>query len=302
LITTAGPATKPVCRPLPEQLSLAITLAIWPRYTSRAKTLDEKGVSDSALRFLNNFLETIGPINGGFKEAFRLEANNRRTRRAHSQQSQESDEENQPTLTSALAHDKSLFAIHKDGNLVVWRLLGWAFNCSVMWPKRWEYWEPILQFLVNLFEQDLEETKRLVDEQSSVDPLETSLFLNALYTPDNHRSIRRRMVHAILADGENKHSKEFGVFIENETKEPKVKERSKKKIKLDLNADRWGDYDGDEDEDMIEDTILEDDDTDFEKNEEPILAATSLRARFLELVRINSACPLRNILIPITDD
>jgi hypothetical protein len=289
LITTASSTDQPVYRPLPEQLALAMTLAVWPRYTSRAKTLDERSVSDSALRLLHNVLNTIGPINGGFKEAFRLEANNRRqltARRDHVQQDSESDEDKQPTLTSSLAHDKSLFAIHKDGNLVVWRLIGWAFKCSVMWPKRWEYWEPVLLFLVNLFEQDLEETKRLVGDDSSVNPLEISLFLNALYTVDGHRSARRRMVYAILADSESRNSQEFTEFIENETKEAKVKEPSRKKIKLDLDHDKWGDYDGDEDEDMMEDSIM-DDDTNMEKNKEPNLAATALRARFLELVRTN---------------
>jgi len=209
-------------------------------------------------------------------------------KRDYYQQADECDDDSGSILKTSYADQSSLFLNNKDGNLVIWKWIGWAFNCSAKWPKRWEYWEPVLQFLVELLEQDLLETKRVTNEDKSIRPKEISLFLNSIYTSDNLRSARRRIVHAILADGESRHSQEFTEVIEGETKRSKAKEPPKKKTKLDLDHDKWGDYDGNEDDDMIDESMM-DDENDANNQNEPDLPATALRARFLELVRYYAA-------------
>ena len=180
-------------------------------------------------------------------------------------------------LDMPLATTSSLFARADD----FWHMVGWAFNCSVRHPMRWQRWKLLLGFLLDSIEDDLavrtaaasdtnnrsakaqmEEDERTNDTQAGQNtvPLLTDSLLLRYCSNAEGRTGRRRVMRAILADGSDRSMREFREVFLKETAEKKKEheeDREKEKHKegkRELNFDEglYGDYDSSEDELSIE--------------------------------------------------
>jgi hypothetical protein len=262
---------------------LAATIAVHPKFTSRARSPEETLAANEALRFLRYVLETIGPVNAKFADAFvfRVQTTGADRKRNWSKADSSESEEETTKLSSVFAHEKSLFSQVSD----IWQIVGWAFNCSSHWKARWERWRLFLDFLLDLFEKDLAERKRLSDETHSEIYLQNCLALRAFQVTDG-RASRRRFMRAIMADGDEKCLKEFGEVFKNETMAQKSDRRDSKRVKLNIEEEKWGDYDMEEDEDTIVDDSHKLGESYDNVTEYFSPDTINLRVRFLVLVSI----------------
>ena len=154
------------------------------------------------------------------------------------------------TIEGELANAGSLWAQAEN----FWQVVGWSFNCSILYKRRWERWRAWLTYMLDMLEADWEVRERMTID----DALETSLIVRYM---DSRRAIagrERRIVRGIFADGRTKSIAEFGEVWKNETKELK-KDTDVRKIetKIDIEADNFGDYVEDENQADLEDSASE---------------------------------------------
>jgi hypothetical protein len=295
IITSGNSIESPpfTFNPIPEQLTLAATLSVHPKFTTRAKTSEELLAADEALRFLHNVLRTIGPIQAPFAQAFTCRPpKNRAEHRSYHQlgyspKKSDTDEESNNVLRSIFAHDKSVFSQVTD----IWQIIGWAFNCSVAWPVRWERWRLFLELLLDVLEQDLIQRTDADAELGVRTYTHKCIILDILKSVEG-RGGRRRVMRAIMANGIEKSLKEFGEVYKNETKERKTDQRDTKRVKFSIEEDKWGDYDMDEDEDAVVDDLPNSVHEEDEKVDSFNINSLRLRARFFSLVSYSSSLSL----------
>ncbi|KAI5925007.1 hypothetical protein F4810DRAFT_718843 [Camillea tinctor] len=201
----------PAYCPPPSQLSLLNTLIVHPDFTTRPKEHNWPEVAVESLIYLRSILSLFGPINAGFKEATRFIPTSAYSRSSTPGSDIELDDTHDDTRRDA--DERGLVRLsgrHSDNS--IWRkgqdffcVVGWAFNCSVMYPARWRHWKQWLEFMLELIESDLEERRRL-DVESGQDEnphLQESILAGYL----NQRSGRtagggvKWIVKAIFADG-----------------------------------------------------------------------------------------------------
>lgn len=192
----------------------------------------------------------MGPVNAKLRDAFVYRSKGGRGARArnrrHNQDSsplQESYDEEE-TLRGATANGGSIWARGED----FWKVLGWALNCSALYPHRWRWWKPWLEFMLDVLEEDFEERKRLDQERQRTEPcqehqmLQESLLVSYI-SPKNSRSNPVRFImSALFADGDKS---SLSIYKETFPKETKIASRSNKKRKhhrLDMDNDDFGDW------------------------------------------------------------
>src|SRR5690242_7715808 len=122
--------------PPPSQIALAASLI---PHKFKTASLDNNKGSDAALRYLLCLLHTIeAPAYPYIRQAFTFPTE--RTRRRprgyrNATRSVSPDEEDDiDHLYCEAANDKSLWYRADD----FWHIVGWAFNCSAAYKKRWE--------------------------------------------------------------------------------------------------------------------------------------------------------------------
>ncbi|KAK8124454.1 uncharacterized protein PG998_000213 [Apiospora kogelbergensis] len=150
--------------PPPNHIALLTTLIVHPDFTNRPKEETWPETANNSLAYLRCLLQTVGPINARFKEAFRFGTGPSRYYRGGSSTSDSDNELLEDTWGDAPMEGKYF----KDS---VWRngqdffgVVGWAFNCSQLYPNRWHYWQPWLEFMFDVVEADLHERLRLDNE------------------------------------------------------------------------------------------------------------------------------------------
>lgn len=127
-----------------------------------------------------------------------------------------------------------------------WKVLGWAFNCSALYPHRWRWWKPWLEYMVDVLEDDYEERKRLDEESTgSSEDREYSLLRKSLLVsyvaPNTGRSTQLRpIMNALFADGGESSTKIFKEIFRNEAKV--ASKSAKKRKRVDFDKDDFGDY------------------------------------------------------------
>ncbi|KAI9828826.1 MAG: hypothetical protein M1819_006533 [Sarea resinae] len=265
-LITAGTSSSPnapAFLPPPQHLALAATLVVHPTTTTRAPSGDHLQASNAALRLLRLTNRLFGPLNANFATAFAFSSPSR-NRRGGGARRNRGDEDLSPAgagedldaVSTGLATTGSLWVQAED----VWQAVGWAFNCSVLYPKRWARWKLWLDFLIEVLEDDWAERERtsesilLEDEdaqQSAEEVLEESLLVKYMPTSLSGYGGNRRIVRAIFADGSPKALNEFKEVFRNETKERAKKEPdvlTKRHEKVNIEEDFYADYQ-DEDED-----------------------------------------------------
>ncbi|KAG0159807.1 putative glycosyl transferase family 2 [Penicillium digitatum] len=145
--------------PLPQHLAVAGTMLVHPRTTTRAESEYEKEAPNAALRFLRLTNSLVGPMDAKFNLAFsftHFESSRQGKRRGESPMVVENDKPDTRPLNTKFNQAYSLWSCAED----FWHAVGWAFNCSVLYPSRWERWQIWLQFMCNVLEDDWKEREK----------------------------------------------------------------------------------------------------------------------------------------------
>jgi ribosomal protein S21 len=250
--------------PPPNHLALVGTLLVHPLHTSGASSRERLEVSSESLILLQNVLAILGPVGGNLNEAFAFTSS--RSRRGGAYIKKESStgiETGSPisgdgNIKSTLAKDNSLWMRAQD----FWHVVGWAFNCSIRHPKRWEYWRTWLEYMLDVLKADWDERARLDTEENksrSLDPriasaqtqLKNSILLEYLPERGGSSTALRRVVKSIFADGSVEAMRAYPEVFENETRERNrqagtKRKREQKEHKVEIDEDNYGDYIGDD--------------------------------------------------------
>jgi len=280
ILTSGTVASAPAYVPSPQHLALAATFVVHPSTTTRAKTKQEKDAANAALQLLRLTNTLVGPVAARFDVAFSFthfdssrHGGRRRTAGESGVPKKVLDDETEP-LNLDLGMSGSLWSRAED----FWHAVGWAFNCSVLYPKRWERWQLWLQFMCEVLEDDWNERLRQLEKmeedekqkngsQQPAAPskkkqrdrdclLMDSLIFKYLTTGAVGYGRNRRILRAIFADGSTSSVNEFREVFKNELKEPKQDDDKPKKREVDVNIDEdvYGDYLSKDEDDESEET------------------------------------------------
>lgn len=265
-LTSGTGSTVEAYIPPTQHLILAGTLIVHPQVTTRTTAPDKQAAADDALKYLRHVNSLLGPRESGLDKGFQFEdaAASIRRKRARTRVSDvASDEEGEKPgqIISPYVKKESLWANAED----FWCVIGWAFNCSITHPRRWERWKLWLNLMLDVIEDDLttrlpEATKTYLESGSTAaiqTLLKDSMLAQYLSPIGEGRNNKRRLMRAILADGKDRSLKEFPEIWRHETKPPKQTQdvRVSKKRKLDLENGEFGDYLDDSDEESLESSI-----------------------------------------------
>ncbi|KUJ23037.1 uncharacterized protein LY89DRAFT_754697 [Mollisia scopiformis] len=261
LITTGasspGPQ-NPIYAPAPFHIELASALLIHPRHTNQAPAHDRIELASQAITFLRNLLAIVGPLNANLAEAFSFSGqSNRSSRRSRNAlelddgSSSSENEDGSEKIRGVIANRGRIRNCAKD----FWHMVGWAFNCSVRYPKRWKYWKVWLDFMLDVLDADWNER-----QSSGLDSgVQNSLLVKYLSEANGRSSAMKRVVRAAFADGSVESLREFPEVFTNETKELKIHNGQKRKRETPIER-KFGGYQDEEAESELTDQTSQDED------------------------------------------
>ncbi|WZH44740.1 uncharacterized protein QYS62_005767 [Fusarium acuminatum] len=249
------PTKRPVPVPPASHLALLNTLIIHPLHTTRAEKKDRLDVSSQALAYLRNLLTIVGPINADFRTAFQFSSTPRWGRRwdqnAQGNDSDMSDVESNgddERLRGQLANESSIWNRGQD----FWSTLGWAFNCSVLYPKRWRYWKVWLDLMLDVLEADWMERERRDKEAQQANGPESelprtarsdSIIVMYMDQQNGRQNGAKGFMKALFADGSEISSSAYREVFDKEPRGPRKQSKKRKREQvLDLENDKFGDY------------------------------------------------------------
>lgn len=253
------PTKKPVPVPPPTHLALINTLIIHPLHTTRAEKKELLEVSSYALDYLRNILTLVGPVNADFRTAFQFSSAPRWGRRwdqnTHGNDSDMSDADSNgddERLRGKLANDGSIWNRGQD----FWSTIGWAFNCSTLYPARWRYWKAWLEFMLEVLEADWDERERRDKEAQQANGPESempttsrndSIIVMYMDQQNGRQNGARGFMKALFADGSEISSSAYREVFDKEPRGPRKESKKRKREQvLDLENDKFGDYFDDE--------------------------------------------------------
>ncbi|EER45467.1 conserved hypothetical protein [Histoplasma capsulatum H143] len=251
---TSGPAFVPTTH----QLAVAATLVVHPSTTTLAKSREAANASNTALQLLRLTNKLVGPLAAQFGIAFSFtrfsstrHGGPRRKDGDGEHTSGTSPDSDTALINMELAHRGSLWFRSED----FWSAVGWAFNCSVLYPKRWSRWRVWLELMCDVLEDDWTERENSSKNGAKLSPsnniLRQSLIFKYISGTSGVSGQHRRIVRAIFADGSQVSLNEFKEVFRNESKDPEKGKDHLKKREADVNIDEdiYGDYlGGNEDE------------------------------------------------------
>ena len=163
-----GPALAAFVPP-PPHLALAATLIVHPSMTTgRGASAERLQASNAALRLLHTVQGSVGAIHADFRSAFDfLSLRDRRGVLGRRQlgkdwcNDDDDDDGQKPSVVDDeialdLATVDSVWTRAED----LWHIVGWAFNCSVLYPARWARWKLLLGLMVGVLEDDYAQRRR----------------------------------------------------------------------------------------------------------------------------------------------
>ncbi|KAJ9155136.1 Major facilitator superfamily transporter [Pleurostoma richardsiae] len=239
--------TKNALVPPPRQIACLATLAVHPSHSSRLSKGSHYEVSSQSLAYLRNLLAIVGPVNANLRAAF--EFRDQRSRRGNMFDVVNSDEEDsdEDYIRGSMANSGSVWTRGQD----FWKVLGWAFNCSALYPHRWKYWRPWLEYLVEVLDADWEERKRLdievFDRSGGSEPFKYTMLQNSILMhyvmPRNSRSNPLKpIMSALFADGSLSSLTVYPEVFEKERKGISKDTNKRKRAQLDIEKSKFGDY------------------------------------------------------------
>lgn len=260
--------TLPVFVPPANQLSLISTLIVHPLLTSPQASKDHLRASNAALKLLSTINKVAGPLDTDFSTAFSF-AHSSRSRRHGTRRRgtdreaspADDDDESMERINTEIANGGSVWARADD----FWHVVGWAFNCSVAYPKRWARWKLWLSCMLDILEDDWKERVRLVtteqaaseagSEEAAIEAvLATSLIVQYLGGGAGAKGSsayffggKRRVVRAIFADGSAKAQQEFRAIFPDEAKEAggrasRADRKARLGTRVNVDEEVYGDY------------------------------------------------------------
>ncbi|KAH7162572.1 hypothetical protein B0J13DRAFT_13914 [Dactylonectria estremocensis] len=250
---------RSIAIPPPTHLALLATLVVHPIHTTRVENKDHLDVSSQALDYLRNLLAVVGPIKADLKTAFRFYSVTRHGRRwgqyGHANDSDMSDGDvsvDDEHLRGKISNEGSLWCRGQD----FWSTIGWAFNCSTLYPHRWQYWKAWLGFMLDVLEADWEERERCdkeahraagEDGEMPRESREEAMILIYMDQQDGKTHGIKGILKALFADGSEISSSAFREVFDKEPKGPRKQANKRKRDQtLDLENDKFGDYFDDE--------------------------------------------------------
>ena len=236
---TFGPE-NPAFLPPPQHLALISTLVVHPSLTTRAKSSEGPRAANLALKYLRLVHYSIGPLNSKFCDAFSFTNAGKSTRRGISTRNVNSGSESHSAEDSERIHSElaSSDAIWTKGE-DFWHVLGWAFNCSVVHPRRWAKWQVWLDLMIQILEDDWDQRDSKQKAQS--------LIVTYINASNGVYAGEKRTLRAIFADGSARSLQEFKEIWRNETKERKPRDHDLSKLqnvvtKTNIDEGDYGDY------------------------------------------------------------
>jgi hypothetical protein len=228
---------------------------VHPEFTTRPKEPDWPQTSLQTLAYLRDLLDILGPVHAGFKESvlFGTKASalgsdsSTASITINEGRPHDADERGLVRLSPRHGHD-SVWQCGRDFFSVV----GWAFNCSFLYPERWQWWARWLDFMLDLLEKDLEERERLDLEIGVEDmPLLRDSILASYITQRSGRNadVAKWIIKALFADGRPPSTSVFQEVWHREHKTKSHRAANKRKRER-VNLDR-GDYGGYLDDESI---------------------------------------------------
>jgi len=249
--------------PPPVQIAFISNLVVHPKHTSRADKPDRAEVAYLAGNYLDNLLQTVGPIKAKFNEAFQFNPNYQpRIMRAMSGDDPFHDEDEQHVVGNANAPVQGKLGGQQllwNSGSDFWSVVGWAFNCAVLYPARWRWWREWLDYMLRVLWEDWKarlladcdaNAKRGEDEVHVYAMMNKSLLTSyvSLYKIRRDHGLKH-IIQALFADGHTASQSRFTEVFPRETQEPpKGQNKRKREVKLDLDNMQYGDYcDSDDD-------------------------------------------------------
>ncbi|KAH7038266.1 uncharacterized protein B0I36DRAFT_359853 [Microdochium trichocladiopsis] len=272
-LETRDEAVGSYCPPV-NQLAFLAGIAIHPDFTSRPKEPTWTHAAAESLEYLYSVLASIGPVNARFDEAFRFGStsssfSSRGRSPAGSSESDEDDGSLGDDFFGATESGGSAVVGGKYTASSIWRraqdffsVVGWAFNCSVLYPNRWLHYRPWLEFMFEAIEADLDERYRLdlaaADDDEEADrggedfPMLRRSMLARFIAQRGGRAGGgglKWIMKALFADGDKSASSLFQEVWLKEHKGMSLKALNKRK-RAAVNLDK-GDYGGWLDDDSV---------------------------------------------------
>jgi hypothetical protein len=236
--------------PPPNQLALLNTILVHPDFTTRPREESWPNASAQSLDYLRSLLSSVGPVNGRFKEAFRF-GSGLRWSRGDSPQSDSGTDMLDDSSDEAQLHGRyAQQSISRRGQ-DFFSVVGWAFNCSVLYPNRWEHWRQWLDFMLDVLEADLCERARLdeeahtraADQNSQCEyPLLKDSMLAGYISQRSGRSSGglKWIMKAIFADGSKSSASLFQELWHNEHRGGSKKAIHKRKREINIEKGEFG--------------------------------------------------------------
>lgn len=233
---------NPVIVPPPEYFGVISTIAVHPSITTRTSATDKREQANTALKILRFYNKIVGPVNARFTHAFFFRRYDPQPHRQNGWDDGES-EDKPGRLSIPFADTDSLYTLAED----FWAVVGWTMNCACltgMYSRRWEYWHPWLELMINVLYDDL-------DIHKKADTVHQSLLWTYIEASAGGNVRARRILRAVFADGSIQALKEFHEVFPKELKAPKSNTDTVKKREVDVNIEEeiWGDYLGENDSD-----------------------------------------------------
>lgn len=245
--------------PIPpaSHLALLSTITVHPACTTRADKPDLVDGASHALCYLRSVLEMVGPLHADFRTALQFHKLSRwGGRRAtdftaggvSSDGSDAESERDDGRIAGALANHGSLWSRGQD----FWSVVGWAMNCSVLYPGRWTYWHPWLEFMCDVLEADWHERDRIdreafepgdqTEDDAPTTSRQDSIIMMYMGQKNGPQRSYKIIIKALLADGSNLSSTAFPEVFDKEPRGRKKESNKRKRDTLDLENDKFGDY------------------------------------------------------------
>ncbi|KAH7354119.1 hypothetical protein B0T11DRAFT_288077 [Plectosphaerella cucumerina] len=234
-----GPKKSTIVAP-PNQLALIMTLTVHPHRTTRLKDKEDIDIVSFAWTYLRNLLAIAGPINADFENAFRHVDRGARRRAASDEMADGPDDR----IHNKYALSGSLFHCAQD----FWSVVGWAFNCSVIFTERWRFWRPWLEFMVECLEiewfqrQQLDEGAAEEGGVMNVSHRRGSMLMSYVRSAGSGRSRASHIVKALFANGGQTSRRLFREVFRNETKELTETDQANQVGSVNLDNDEYGGY------------------------------------------------------------
>ncbi|KAH8816290.1 hypothetical protein F5884DRAFT_852735 [Xylogone sp. PMI_703] len=253
---------KPIFIPPAEHIEIVSTLLVHPIYTTRAPPKERVEIAARSTCFLRDSLSRCNPLHPNLRDAFDFSSSRRRRVRRTRTGANIDDEANDSEsdfeqIRGIVANEESIRNRAQD----IWHIVGWAFNCSVSYPKRWKYWKVWLEYMLDVLDRDWtqREQRDSFPEQPSFDPdvhseneqsesaLTKSLLIQYLSEARDRSSAIKRIVRAAFANGEADDLRAYPEIFKDETKDAKAELKKKRKREFEYeDRSSWDSANGDE--------------------------------------------------------